>query len=377
MSRKLRVSDWSVVGMTLALALFIASAAFADVTIKRLTVLKGMGGMMNSTVTSTEMVQGDMMASNHETKMDSKLMKMMGAGKPVLTTSIIRLDRGVFWDINHKEKTYTEMTFAEMRQMMDSLGAMMSGGSAMAQQKAAFDTSEYKLLPPKFDVKRTGKHETISGYDCDEGLLTMETTAINRKTGDTVLLDVTMSSMLAKNVPGEAEMTAFGKKMAQAMGMDMNQAAGQSMQKMLAMYGINAEKLAEEAKKLNGFAMRTEMSFGMGGSAMTPASEATNSSEGQEKSKRAENGESAKSDESSSSAPSGMAAKALGGLFGKKKKSEPKEEVGGKSGDLPPGAMFSVVTTVTEIGTGSVGAVSFDVPAGYKLKQRDLKKSNQ
>ena len=365
MSRKLRMSHWSIAGMALVLVLLAVSVASADVTIKRLTVVKGLGGMMNSTVTSTEMVQGDMMASDHETKMDSKLMKLMGAGKPVLTTSIIRLDKGVFWDVSHKDKSYTEMTFAEMRKMMDSLGAMMSGGSAMTQQKAAFDTSEYKLLPPKLNVTHTGKHETISGYDCDEAVLTMETAAVNRKSGDTVLLEVTMSSMLAKNVPGEAEMTAFGKKMAQAMGMDMNDAAGQSMQKMLAMYGIDAEKLAEEAKKMNGFAMRTEMTFGMGGAAMEKAAE------GQEKSKDAENSENAESAKSDESSSGGLAGKALGGLFGKKKKAEPKEEAGEKGGDVPPGAMFSVVTTVTEIGTGSVAATSFDVPAGYKLKTRD------
>jgi hypothetical protein len=374
MNRTLRSYGWWAASAAMALVILAASAVSADVTIKRVSVVKGLGGMMNSTVTSTETVQGDKMVSDHETKMDSKLMKLMGAGKPVTTTSIIRLDKELFWDINHKDKTYTELTFAQMRQMMDSLGAMMSGGSAMGQQKAAFDTSEYKLLPPKFDIKRTGKTETISGYACSEALMTMETVAINRKTGDTVLLDVNISSMLAKNVPGEAEMAAFGKKMAQAIGTDVDQGAGQSMEKMLGMYGIDAKKIAEESKKLEGFAMRTEMTFGMGGGAMTQAADASKSGKEQEKSKDAEN---AKSDESSSNDGGGLAGKALGGLFGKKKKAEPKEEAGGKSGDLAPGAMFSVVTTVMEIGTAAAGAVSFDVPAGYKLEKRELEKKNK
>ena len=42
-------------------------------------------------------------------------------GKPTKASSIARLDKDLMWQVDHKDKSYTEMTFAQMRAMMDSL----------------------------------------------------------------------------------------------------------------------------------------------------------------------------------------------------------------------------------------------------------------
>lgn len=340
----------------------------ADVTIMRASMVDGMGGLLKASTKSTESYSGDMMAADSETKMENKLMKVFGGGKPVRTTNITRLDKEVMWTIDHKDKTYTEMTFADMRAMMDSLGTMMAGGAdPMAQQKPTIDTSEFTFSEPKFEVKRTGKTETISGYACDQAILTMITEGTNRKTGDTMTLELTMDLMLAQNVAGSDEVNAFGVKMAKAMGVEMDGGAGNMMTKMLSMYGIDGEELAEEARKLDGFAMKTVMSFSIGGEAMEQArAEAEKSKADQEQ--QDQEGKAGK--EETSTDASAMAAKALGGLFGKKDKDKDKEASKEDAVTaMPPGALFWMTTTVTGIESGSVPAQNFEVPSGYKLDE--------
>ncbi len=350
----------------IALVAVSQATAHGDVTIKRNSLMDGMGGLLKASTISSESYSGDMMANDSETKMENKLMKMFGGGKPIQTTTITRLDKELIWNVNHKDKKYTEMTFAEMRQMMDSLGAMMSGSAdPMAQQKPTIDTSEIIFSEPEFDISRTGKRETIAGYECEQAIMTMTTKGTNRETGDSITLDVKMDMMLARNVPGSDEVTAFGVKMARAMGYETDR-AGQSMAKMLAMYGVDAEKLAEEAKKLEGFAMKTVMSFSMGGDAMAQAEAEAEKAEKEQEEE--EDGEQADKNEESPSDPSGMAAKALGGLFGKKDTGEDKEEAKNeKPAGAPAGAMFWMTTTVTGIETSAVPAGAFEVPEGYKL----------
>jgi hypothetical protein len=360
-------SNW-IVRTVLAAAMFAMShPAHGDVTIKRHATMDGMGGLLKSSITSTESYSGDMMANDSETKMENKLLKMFGGGKPIHTTHITRLDKELMWNIEHKDKKYTEMTFAEMRAMMDSLGTLMAGGTdPMAQQQPAFDTSEVTFSEPEFTVKRTGKTESIAGHNCEQAIMTMVSKGVNRETGDTMVLDLTMDMMLAKNVPGADEATAFSVRMAQAMGFEMDGGAGQSMAKMLGMYGIDAEKVAEEAKKLEGFAMQTVMSFTIGGDAMAQAQADQEKAKDEEASEE----EAAKSEEESPSDASGMAAKALGGLFGGKKDKKDKEEAEPASG-APPGAMLWMTTTVTGIESGAVPAASFEIPEGYKLKKSE------
>lgn len=358
----------TLVCLTLASTAVVAltSAAFGDVTIKRSTAMDGMGGLLKSTTTSTESFSGDMMSNDGETKMENKLMKMFGGGKPIRSTSITRLDKGLIWNVDHKKKEYTEMTFAEMKAMMDSLGAMMAGGAdPMAQQKPTIDTSEWEFSEPKFDIKQTGKQETIAGHSCSQTIMSMITTGTNRKSGETMTMEVTMDMMLAQNVPGADEVTEFGKRMAAAMGFEMDKGGAQSMAKFLEMYGIDPERLADESEKLDGFAMKTVMTFGMGGDAMNQAQAEAEAAEAE----KAESDEASQDEEDPKDA-SGIAAKALGGLFGKKdKKQDEEKDKQDEGSSAPPGALMWMTSTVTGIESGSVAPATFEVPAEYKLKK--------
>lgn len=91
---------------------------------------------------------------------------------------ILRFDKELMWNINHKDKTYTEMTFADMQQGMKNMQSAfeeqmkkMSPEERKAMQemmgkgmgKMFFDQSSIEI-----SLKRTGKTKTILGYDCEQ-----------------------------------------------------------------------------------------------------------------------------------------------------------------------------------------------------------------
>jgi len=320
-----------------------AYAAHADVTIKQSAETSGLGGILDSKSTTVTYLQGDKKCDETETRMTGKLMKLMGGGKPVKTASIIRLDKGVIWNIDHKSKTYTEMPLQSFEEAMQGLqGSAGEDQSGMDTGQPDFDTSRVTMLPPKIDYKLTGKTEVIAGHSCEQGILTMETEGVDKETGDKFKLITVIDAMLAKDVTGMEEYNLFNQHMAEKMGMGADAASTQSMLSAMGAYGIDPKKLAEEAGKMEGFPMVQIMTLrGEGSQFAEPEEE-----------KPAEEGEAESGD-------NGMAAKALSGLFGKKdKKEEPKEK---------DDAIIRVTMRVTEISTDGVNAERFDTPANYKL----------
>ncbi len=337
-------------GLSVAVTLCVVLAAHADVTIKQTSTTKGLGGILDAEIKSENCIKGDRSCNDMESRMTGKLMKFLGGGKPVKTSAIMRLDKDLMWQVSHQDKKYTEMTFEQMRAMMDSLKLVMAGQPKGAQPKPEIDTSEVTFAPPTFEVQKTGVKETIAGYPCEQSILTMTVEGTNKKTKEKFKMITTMDMMLTQDVPGKAEYEAFGKQMAEKMGSSMDAAGAQSMMQALGAYGIDAKKLAEESAKMQGFPMRQVVRFAGEGKQFA-ASE----------SKEEESSESADKEESSSKDP---AAKVLGGLFGKKKNnnkekaSEPKEK--------PDNAIFKMTTEVTEISTAAIPGTRFEVPAGYK-----------
>jgi len=94
--------------------------------------------------------------------------------------TIARLDKGLFWTLRPERKTYTEMTFAEMEQMMAKAGAKLDDAMAKmreqmknmpADQREMMEKMMAGKMPAAADtkpieVKRTGETKTLIGYAC-------------------------------------------------------------------------------------------------------------------------------------------------------------------------------------------------------------------
>jgi hypothetical protein len=163
-----------------------------------------------------------------------------------------------------------------------------------------------------------------------------------------VEMTLTMDMYLAKDLPGISEYEAFGRKYAEAMGMDewtqTDMAAG--MLAAMTQYGLEQEEVADEMKKLEGYPLRMKMklkgegsTFGaMGGSNMT-AEDKKNLDEAKK------------------------ALKSLGGLFGGGGDDEEEgEEVEMSDSD----ALMEVELEVKKISTKSISDDAFTPPAKYK-----------
>ena len=330
---------WLMVTLTIGL-LMIPQLVSADVVIKQKTSAAMAMGVIKSSGTITTAISGDKQRSDSEMK-----TKLVIASSTVKTTDIMRLDKELVWNLDNKKKTYTEMTFAEMRAMLDSLQAEMQ----KAGEESGKEDEDYEVSPPEFKIEKTGKTATVAGYSCEEYLMTVVTRAKNKKTGDTGSFTLHDRLWMTKDWAGQAEYEAFALKMAEKMGFGRGMESAQSY---LAMMGIDADDLSKEMGKVGGFPMKQEMTmYTFGAAAAQKETDKEQSKDTAEESK----------------SPTDNLAK-LGGLFGKKKDKEKEDKA--KEGSAGPGAMFSMTVEVESVSVGGVDAGQFEIPAGFKKVEK-------
>jgi len=301
------------------------------------TMMKMVGG--NKPTTSTQYIQG------HKSRQDN----IDDEGK-ITTSSIIDLDREVMINIDHKKKEYTEMTFAEWRDMFKGLGEKAK--TAPDQPKSETD------VKISFDVKvdRTGEKKNIAGYETEKVILTLTAKgeAQDTKSAETGKggMIVRSTNWLAGKVKGYEEVQAFYLAFAEKLGMMSSGGPAQmieSLSKMNPQLAEAMKKLEHEGKKLQGVALMTETVFETW----------------------------AEPSEKQTQAPTAQAEeqqppKSVGGLLGglgKKLGQKAAKKDDGASSDGRSVLMESV-SEVTSIGSTSVDAGLFAAPAGYKKKER-------
>lgn len=337
----------SILGIFLAALLLAASIMAADVTIRSTIESKGMVGLMNMAGTQEIMVSGEMKKDATSLKMTSKVAKFLGGGKPQDRIEITRVDKELFWDINVKDKKYTEKTFAEVKAEMEKALADAQKEREEDRQKHPEDTVEFKM---DVKVEKTGKTQQIIGYTAHETVVTATAYGEDKETGEKGTFTIVFDLWVAKDVPGTEAMTAFDKAYASKFGLS---GQGQdAVDNALRSYGIDPATMYDKMGDLEGMPLMSVVTTSATGSATASAE----SKDEEAKEEQAEVSE----DEGSSTA-----AKAIGGLFGKKKdKNKEKEKKGAEAGETP--YLFKFTSTVTEVSTSAIAAGEFEVPAGFK-----------
>lgn len=316
----------------------LAFAAMPDVKYTQVTTIKfhgGLGTMMklagaSGPQTSTNMVSGNKQRSDNGDR-----------------STIIDLDREVMITVDHKKKEYTEMTFAEWREMLSRLQGMGKGETA--------DKPEGEKVEWKFDVKvdRTGERQTINGYACEKVILTMKAEgekkpeAGSSEGGGKGGMVITSTQWMTPQVAGWDEAQNFGKKFAEKLGMSSGGGAGalvENMMKSNPQLSAAFKRLAEEGKKLNGVAVKTESVFETWGEQTGQAME--NQPE----------------EEKPPSSVGGL----LGGL-GKKMAKKPASQGSGEAGRQP---IFESSMTLQSVSAAALDASLFAAPATYKKKAK-------
>ncbi len=345
-----------------ALSTLVALPVLADVTIEQKFRNAGFGphhiGALEGTTRTS--ISGERSYTGSDSKFTGKFLgHMMGEQQ---TAQIVRLDRELIWEMRPKKRVYSEITFEQMRKQWEE--AMAKADEEMARAKSEgkeqpSEESDIEWSEPKIDVQRTGKKDTIAGFDAEEVLLTAKTTGTNKKTGE--MCDVTWGMDLwnAASTPAQQEMVAFYSEYAKKLGFDRAQTerVGRQAMAMFAAYGDAFEKLQKEIEKVGSANLRSTLTLDVAGNCGATPAEPMGAEGGGSGS-----GESAN--------PLAGAKKVFGKLgFGRKKKAQQEpapEEAPAPQGGAAPRTLFELTTETVSISTSSVPGSLFDVPADYK-----------
>jgi hypothetical protein len=252
------------------------------------------------------------------------------------TAQVIDVDKETITHIDFDKKTWSVMTFAQMKQMMDDAMSRMQGRSGNqpdVQFKAA--------------VKETGQTRTIEGLTAKELILTLTMESSDQKTGNAGSMDITNDMWLAP-VPGYDEVRNIHKLMAAKLGVMPGQNAGMFAQRPEMMKGM--ADLYKEMAKVDGVPVQTIMRMGGLGDGTDTGGASQQQQQG----------------------PSALGRLGIPGLggFGRRKKNTDDASTQPPPGNNGPqsggGVLMEMTTDASGFSAAPVDESKFEVPSGFK-----------
>ena len=271
--------------------------------------------------------------------------------------TIIDLGAQTITHIDFKKKAYSVMTFDEMKQALEQMSQKMK-----EQQKK--DGAEVKF---KVSANATGNTKQIAGLDAKEMVMKMEMETTDEKSGQKGSMVITSDMWLAPGVKGYDEVRDFYRRMAEKIKWtpsgNMFMAANPEVSQGMA-------EVSKEAAKVDGVPVLSVVTMG---GAVPPGAEGS------------QPGAQEQPQQQPAERPSvgGALGGALGGKLGLggfgRKKSPPKEEQQtgsqpAKAGP-PPGTLLEMKTELSDFSSAAVDPGQFEIPAGFKKVESDLKKA--
>ena len=187
------------------------------------------------------------------------------------TGQLIDLAEEKVYDLNLKDKTYTVITFDEMRRQMQE--AMAKAEKDAAAAKPAPEPAEKPEKPSgepqkEYEVDFTIASGTgarqVAGHDTKESVATVTVREKGKTLQEAGGLVLETHMWLAPTVPALQDLTDFRVRYAEKVYGPVMTQATPSMTQAMAMYPQMKDamaKLAEEGKKLDGTPLFTEMVF--------------------------------------------------------------------------------------------------------------------
>jgi hypothetical protein len=367
-------------------ALWASSIALADFQYQQTTKITG--GAMLSMVKMMSRFSGQMRQAL-EPMTQSVFLKgnrMAHVGKDA--TEIIDLDAETITHIDNVKKTYSVMTFAEMKKAMEDAGKEME---QKMNQKQSPEMSDAEMSF-KANVRDGNKTKEVSGMNTNLKILTLSMDVKDKKSGEAGAMAVTSDMWMAPEVPGYKEVRDFQMRMAQKMGIAVGGTMGPmaaAMQKSM-MRGFS--ELAKESSKLNGVPvlMVTRMGATAEGQPLPSAAEAPlpptpemhMPSVGDAVAEGA--ARSATNEAASQLGRAGslgrIAAGGIGGFggFGKKKQQQPAPQQTPPPTTAQEQAAASVLmemeSEMSGFSSAPVNAASLAIPAGFKQVESEMMK---
>jgi hypothetical protein len=229
--------------VSVALLMLIAPAVRADVKTERRTKLE-LPGLLGGLVKT---FGGKGAREGTVSKIAVKGDRKMSVNED--TAELIDLAQEKIYQIDMKKKTYSVLTFEEVRRQMQEAMAKAQSASAPAPKQ----TTQEK--PPEYttDVKirESGEKKTINGYDAREVVTTITVHEKDKKPEDGSMV-LTSSMWLAPRIAAMKDLEDFDRRYAQKLLLPFAADMAQQMAPAMGMYPGLKEAMGKlEVEKVN------------------------------------------------------------------------------------------------------------------------------
>lgn len=267
-------------------------------------------------------------------------------------SSIIDLGAETITQIDMQRKTYTVMTFEQMKAMLEQMQQKM-------KQNPNANQMQFKV-----SANKTGSHKSIGGMDATEMILKMEMQGTDQQSGQQGGMAITTDLWVAPAANGYGEIREFHRRMAEKLnwtpGGNMFMANPQVSEGMAEVY--------REMSKLDGMPVFETLSMGVAGQ---PAG---GSGAGASNPPAAQQPQDQQQQQPSSL--SGALGGALSGRLGlgRKKQTTSSQDQGGSAGGSSSGSLLDMTVEMSGFSSSPVDPSWFDVPAGFKKVEPDSRR---
>lgn len=324
----------------LALVLSTSPACFADFQYTENSKVTG-GAMAGMTkflgVFSKDAKQATQPTTSTVSVKGNRMRREDSLGK----VEIIDLDGRRFIHLDLKNKTFSILTFEQMRAQLEEAKKK----AAEQQAKRGHGQDPQVTLTPKIEVTHGTGAKQLLHYTAKEvkTRVEMEMQSQDSKQQGSASMWMTADSWVAP-VKGYDELKRFYVRMAQELNWVPGAVLGANPQ-----MNVTSLELRKSTAKLTGLPLLQYTSMGMGAIS-------GNTGAGQQP------------QQNSAGHSSASPVSALGGLFGKKKKDDSgqQQNSGSEAQAGSPGSLMDMTTEVTSVSAGALDNSLFEIPSGFK-----------
>jgi hypothetical protein len=328
----------------------------ADVKIQTVTHFGGIAGMLASNITDTSYLQGHKKRSDSNTQYTGAILgtiqKWKHGDKGSSSATIYRVDENRKFILDTDNKTYKEEPIYTPPQPSQEAQPSASTNNSGAQKG-----NDLRVVKNEFNVKDTGKSQTINGFQTHEYLVTWDLETENTKTHEhsrSLMTTELWNSDDAHLAAARTQQVAYNQAYAQLMHIPMPS----DMAKQYGLLQLNMspngrgqltdkdmKSFMDKLSKIKGFPVVTDVKWEAGCIANC-----------------SENQQTASQDQQSSDNSGGLGS-LLGSLMSKN--SAQNSQPGQQQSTDGLTTIFQSRTEVQSIDTDSQPASLFEVPAGY------------
>lgn len=290
---------------------------------------------------------------------------------------IIDLDKETVTHIDTVKRTYTVITFQQMKEQMAKAQQEMEKQQAAHPASTPASKPDADNVKMSFDVhvRKTGAEKQVSGLATSEAIMTMMMNATDQNTKQTGAMAITNDMWLVPEIPGYTEVRDFYIRMASKMG-TMPAGAGMDFSRMLSQNPGASQALADmskEMQKIQGVPVMQVMRMGTttDGKPLPAASEAPLPADS---SPAMPSGGDIAKQSAASALTSHLGLGGFGGFGRKKQNDQPPADQDSKTPPPTSAVLMESQTTSSNFSSAPIDPSHFEVPAGYKQIQTQMDK---